>query len=61
MFIDPIVEEVHAARAKIAAECDYDLHKITQRIEKFMKQHEGQFKIATEDELDQLRHRENAP
>ncbi len=28
MWKDPVVEEVRAIREQIAAECDYDLHKI---------------------------------
>jgi hypothetical protein len=31
---DPIVEEIHATRDKIAAECQYDLEKIINRIKK---------------------------
>ena len=28
MWKDPVVEEVRAIREQIAAECDYDLHKL---------------------------------
>jgi hypothetical protein len=31
MSRDPIIEEVRTARERIAAECDYDMHKIYQR------------------------------
>jgi hypothetical protein len=31
---DPIVEEIHATRDKIAAECQYDLKQIIKRIKK---------------------------
>ena len=31
MTSDPIVEEIRAIREKIAAECDYDMHKIHER------------------------------
>lgn len=40
MIKDPIVEEVRAAGAKIAKECDYDIHKMFlrwRRLEKKMK------------------------
>jgi hypothetical protein len=57
MFEDPIVEEIHAIRAKIAAECNYDLHKISERAKEFMKQFEGRFKVVTKEELDQMRQR----
>ena len=57
MFIDPIVEEVHAARAIIAAECDYDFHKMSERAKEVMNRYAGRFKIATEKELEQIRHR----
>jgi hypothetical protein len=56
MFNDPIVEEVHAIRAKIAAECDYDLHRISERAKEFMKRFEGQFHVVTKAEVEQLRH-----
>jgi len=55
MFIDPIVEEVRAAREKIAAECDYDFHKILLRGQKILERCQGQFKIVTKEELDRLR------
>lgn len=31
---DPIVDEIHATREKIAAECQYDMKKIIKRIKK---------------------------
>lgn len=31
MFRDPIVEEVRAIRERLAAECDFDIHKICER------------------------------
>jgi hypothetical protein len=33
-MIDGIVEEVHAARRKIAEECDYDFKKLRARYER---------------------------
>jgi hypothetical protein len=57
MFIDPIVEEVHAVRAKIAADCDYDFHKMSEAAKEIMKRYEGQFEIASQDEIDRIRHR----
>ena len=34
---DPIVAEVRAARARIFAECDHDLHKLFQRLRRRQK------------------------
>jgi len=43
MWKDPIVEEVRRTGAKIAKECDYDLHKmivrLKQREQKMKKSH----------------------
>jgi predicted HicB family RNase H-like nuclease len=61
MFKDPIVEEVHAIRAKIAAECDYDLHRISERAKEFMKRFEGQFNVVNKEELERIRRGESAP
>jgi predicted HicB family RNase H-like nuclease len=61
MFSDPIVEEVHAIRAKIASECDYDLHRISERANEFMKRFEGQFNVVNKDELQRIRREEVAP
>jgi hypothetical protein len=33
-MIDEIVEEIHAARKKIAEECDYDFDKLLARYER---------------------------
>ena len=57
MFEDPIVEEVHAIRAQIAAECDHDFHKISERAKEFQKRFAAQIKTITKKELDQMRHR----
>ena len=46
---DPIVEEIRAAREKIAAECDYDNHKIYQRGCDVLKRWQG--KVVSEEEL----------
>jgi hypothetical protein len=35
---DEIVEEVHAARRKIAEECDYDFKKLLARYERMQEQ-----------------------
>jgi hypothetical protein len=61
MFVDPIVEEVHAARAKIAAQCEYDFHKMSARAKELMDRYKGQFTIVTKEEMNQLRHRLNNP
>ena len=34
MWKDPIVEEVRNAGAKVAKECDYDIHKMAERFRK---------------------------
>jgi len=34
MWKDPIVEEIHAIRARIARECDYDLARIMNLLRK---------------------------
>jgi len=34
LWKDPIVEEVREARAKLAKECDYDIHKMALRFRK---------------------------
>ncbi|MBM4049934.1 MAG: hypothetical protein FJ279_32965 [Planctomycetes bacterium] len=49
MWKDPIVEEVRAARQKIAAECGYDLKKILERDREVLKQWKG--KVVTKEEL----------
>ena len=54
MFIDPIVKEVRAAREKIAAECDFDYHKILLRGQDICNKYKDQFKFLTKEEMDQL-------
>ena len=49
MFTDPIVEEVRAAREKIAAECDHEMHKIYERGCEIQKQWGG--KVVTREQL----------
>ena len=34
MYHDPIVEEVRAIRERLAAECEFDVHKIFERARK---------------------------
>ena len=38
MWKDPIVEEIHLVREKIAKECNYDLKKIVNRLRKKEKE-----------------------
>ena len=38
MWKDPIVEEIHFVREKIAKECNYDLKKIMNRLRKKEKE-----------------------
>jgi len=47
MFNDPLWKKSTPSARKIAAECDYDFHKMSERAKDFMKRFEGQFKIAT--------------
>jgi predicted metal-dependent phosphoesterase TrpH len=61
MFKDPIVEEVHAIRAQIAAECDHDFHKITERAIETQKRFASQIKTVTKEELQRIRRGEVAP
>ncbi len=46
---DPIVEEVRRAREKFAAECDYDPHKMFERMREITKQWKG--RVVGEKEL----------
>ena len=39
MWQDPIVEEIHAIREKIARECGFDLSQIMVRLRESEKQH----------------------
>lgn len=48
MTKDPIVEEVRAARERIAAECDYDNHKIYERGWEILRRWKG--KVVTREE-----------
>lgn len=41
MWKDPIVEEIHLVRKKIAKECNYDLKQIMKRLKKREKDHSG--------------------
>lgn len=46
---NPILEEVWRAREKFAAECDYDLHKMFERMREITKRWKG--KVVGEEEL----------
>ena len=54
MWKDPSVEEVHAIREKIAAECDHDPRKILQRERDVLKRWKG--KVVHKEELQKGRH-----
>ena len=41
MWNDPIVAEVRAVRERIAAECDYDLHRMFERQREIVRRWEG--------------------
>ena len=49
MLKDPIVEEVRKAGEEFAAECDYDMHKMFQKMREITKQWKG--KVAGEEEV----------
>ncbi len=51
MWRDPIVEEVRAIRRQIAAECDFDLHKLLDRAREAQKKWPGG--VVTKEELRQ--------
>ena len=59
MIKNPIGAEVRAAREKIAAECDYDLHKICEYGREVMKKWQG--KIVTPEEWFRERARRTPP
>ncbi len=52
MYQDPIIEEIHAIRLQIEAECEGDFAKLTQRA----KQIEAQYQDRIVYDLDALRH-----
>ncbi len=54
---DPIVEEVHAIRQQIAAECGYDLGRMMEMQRTLLKNWKG--KVVTKADL--LRRRERVP
>jgi len=56
---DPIVEEVRMARERIAAECDYDVHKIYQRGCEILKGWKG--KVVTQEEWFRSREKRKPP
>ncbi len=39
MWKDPIVEEIHSIRMRIAKECNYDLKQIVDRLRKKEEEH----------------------
>jgi hypothetical protein len=41
MWKDPIVEEIHLVRERIAKECNYDLKRIMNRLRKKEKENRG--------------------
>jgi hypothetical protein len=49
MWKDPIVEEVRAARAEIAKECNYDFAKARERSRELVKRWHG--KVLTLDDM----------
>jgi hypothetical protein len=59
MLLDPIVAEIRAVRERIAAECDFDFHKICLHAEKTLQNWPG--KIVTKEELDRDRAHSRPP
>ena len=59
MTDDPIVAEVREARAKLMAECDYDLDKLFVRIKELERQHPE--RLVTREQLDARRGRAGSP
>jgi len=53
MSPEPIVAEIRAVRAQVAADCNYDFHQICLRGEEVLRQWNG--KIVTKEELDRSR------
>jgi hypothetical protein len=51
MSNDPIVNDIRAFREKIAAECDYDYHKILLHGQDICYRYKGQFKFVTKEEM----------
>lgn len=49
MALDPIIAEIRAVRERIAAECDYDFHKMCLRGTETLRQWKG--RVVTEEEL----------
>ncbi len=49
MAKNPILEEVWRAREKFAAECDYDIHKMFERMREMTKQWKG--RVVGEEEV----------
>jgi hypothetical protein len=49
MASDPIMAEIRAVRERIAAECDYDFHKMCERGASILRQWPG--KVVTKEEL----------
>jgi hypothetical protein len=45
MWKDPIVEEIHLIREKIAKECNYDLKQIIRRLKKREKSMQDELSI----------------
>jgi hypothetical protein len=55
MLPEPIVAEIRAIREQIAADCDYDFHKMCQRGEEMLHHWPGA--IVNKEELDRTRGR----
>jgi hypothetical protein len=60
-FEDPIVAEVHAVRAQLAAECGHDSHKLSERTIEVQRRYAGQIKTVSKEELQRIRRGEAAP
>ena len=52
MWKDPIVEEIHATRKRISAECNYDFKQIVARLKKKEEAHKERLVSPTKDKAE---------
>lgn len=56
MWEDPIVKEVREAGAKLAEECNYDIHKLGELLRKHEEEYKKQgWKFVTKEELEKMK------
>ena len=55
MWEDPIVKEVRKAGAKLAEECNYDLHELGEMLREHEEEYKKQgWKLTTKEELEKM-------